>query len=95
MSPKRRTIAELARSAQGRRAGFALLFRLRALRDRAGLTQHALAARAGVDKSAISQIETGQRDVGGMSYFTVVRLARALAPGVPTEETFPVPEREA
>lgn len=75
-----------------RRAGFARLWKLRDLRARQGLTQQQLAACAGLDKSAISLIENGQRDVGTMGYFAVVRLARALAPDVPAEQTFPVPE---
>ncbi|MEH0650647.1 helix-turn-helix transcriptional regulator [Streptomyces scabiei] len=37
--------------------------RLRTARREAGLTQEQLAARAGMDRSAVSELERGQRDV--------------------------------
>lgn len=51
------------------------VLRVRELRKRAGLSQQALAAAAGVDQSAISRIERGQRDV---SLTTLAAIARAL-----------------
>lgn len=65
---------------------------LKILRKVARLTQKQLADLAGVDDSAISLVENGQRSIGTMSYFAVVRIRRALAPDVITEDVFPVPE---
>ena len=65
---------------------------LRILRKARGLTQKQLGELAGIDDSAISLIENRERDLGGMAYFTVVRIGRVLVPGVPVEEVFPVPE---
>jgi len=61
---------------------------LRTARRLARLTQQQLADLAGVDTSAISRIENGERDIHSMSYDSVVRLARAL--GVEAEELWPV-----
>jgi len=68
---------------------------LEILRKAAGLTQKQLAELAGVDDSAISLVETGKRDIGAMSYYSVVRIGRALVPGMPIERTFPVPSAAA
>jgi transcriptional regulator with XRE-family HTH domain len=48
---------------------------LRELRDRAGLTQKELGARAGADDTYLSQVEGGHRDI---RWSTVTRLLRAL-----------------
>jgi len=56
--------------------------RLRSLRERAGLSQEQLAARAQVSVATVSKIETGVvREPG---YFTVVAMLGAL--GAATEE---------
>ena len=68
---------------------------LRIARKLARLTQKQLGRLAGIDDSAISLIENGLRDIGTMSYFSVVRLRRALAPDLITEDLFPVPDLEA
>lgn len=65
---------------------------LRIARQIARLTQKQLGDLAGIDDSQISLIETGARDIGGMGYYAVVRIARALAPGVPVDKLFPVPD---
>jgi transcriptional regulator with XRE-family HTH domain len=51
---------------------------LKIARKIAGLSQKALALRAGVDHSAISRLESGDRNLRGTDYDTVVRLATAL-----------------
>jgi transcriptional regulator with XRE-family HTH domain len=51
------------------------VLRVRELRKRAGLSQRALAEAAGIDQSAISRIERGQRDV---SLNRLDAIARAL-----------------
>jgi transcriptional regulator with XRE-family HTH domain len=48
---------------------------LRELRNRAGLTQKQLGARAGADDTYLSQVEGGHRDI---RWSTVTRLLRAL-----------------
>jgi len=48
---------------------------LRALRDRAGITQEQLAARLQMDPTYISRIERGRR---GVQWLTVQRFLRAL-----------------
>lgn len=68
---------------------------LEILRKAAGLTQRQLAELAGVDDSAISLVETGKRDIGAMSYYSVVRIGRVLVPTMPIERTFPVPAADA
>lgn len=55
--------------------------RLKYARERAGLTQTALAEMTGIDISQISRWERGDR-VDGMQIATIIRLARAL--GQPT-----------
>jgi len=67
---------------------------LKILRIAARLTQKQLADISGVDDSTISLVENGQRDIGGMAYYSVVRIRRALAPGLDTEKVFPVPHLE-
>lgn len=49
--------------------------RLRAARREAGLTQEQLALRAGLDRSAYSELERGQRDV---RLSTLLRIESAL-----------------
>lgn len=68
---------------------------LKIARRIARLTQKQLGELAGVDDSTISLVENGQRDIGSVSYFSVVRIGRALAPGLPIEEVFPVPDVQA
>jgi transcriptional regulator with XRE-family HTH domain len=63
---------------------------LRLARKIAGLTQHELADRAGVDHSFISLLENGERNIQMVAYQTVVRIARAL--GVEPDDLFPVSE---
>jgi transcriptional regulator with XRE-family HTH domain len=62
---------------------------LRTARRLARLTQKQLADASGVDTSAISRVENGERDIHDMSYDAVVRLARAL--GVEPLDLWPVP----
>jgi transcriptional regulator with XRE-family HTH domain len=64
---------------------------LKILRKAAGLTQKQLGDQAGVDDSQISLVENRERNLGGMAYYTVVRIGRALVPGIPIEDVFPVP----
>lgn len=49
--------------------------RLRALRERAGLTQEQLAERAGVKRGAVARWESGEREPG---WSNVVALCKAL-----------------
>jgi transcriptional regulator with XRE-family HTH domain len=56
--------------------------RLRKLRIRAGWTQHELAERSGVSRTAIASIETGQRS--GITLDNAFRLAEALGVSVET-----------
>lgn len=51
--------------------------RLRYARERAQMTQTALAKRAGIDLSQVSRIEGGERSEG-IETATVIKLARAL-----------------
>jgi transcriptional regulator with XRE-family HTH domain len=48
---------------------------LRALRDRAGITQGDLAVRIGIDLTYVSHVERGKR---GVRWHTVMRFLRAL-----------------
>lgn len=48
---------------------------VRSLRERAGLSQEALADAAGIDRSHMSRIERGKRNV---SFLNVARIADAL-----------------
>jgi transcriptional regulator with XRE-family HTH domain len=48
---------------------------LRALRERAGLTQEQFGERAGMDSTYLSQLENGHR---GTRWATVMRMLRAL-----------------
>jgi transcriptional regulator with XRE-family HTH domain len=48
---------------------------LRALRERAGLTQEQFGERAGMDATYLSQLENGHR---GIRWATVMRMLRAL-----------------
>lgn len=65
---------------------------LRTARKLARLSQRQLAEASGVDTSAISRLESGERNIHTMTYDSVVRLARAL--GVTAEELWPVPPPE-
>jgi len=60
---------------------------LKKYRRIAGLTQQALATKAGVDATLISRLERGERQRA--SYETIVRLARAL--NLAPEELVAVP----
>lgn len=62
---------------------------LRTARKLARLTQQQLADKAGVDISAISRVESGERSIYSMTYKSVQRLAQAL--GVPAIELWPLP----
>ncbi|MDD4888735.1 MAG: helix-turn-helix transcriptional regulator [Phycisphaerae bacterium] len=53
-----------------------LAFRLRSLRDKAGLTQRALSDSAGITEMAISRIENGHAT--NVELRTLVALAKAL-----------------
>jgi transcriptional regulator with XRE-family HTH domain len=64
---------------------------LKRLREARGLSQQQLADKAGVDHTQISRVESGERPIGRMGYYRVVRLGRVLVPGTPVEEVFPVP----
>jgi len=68
------------------------LMELRTARRIAKLTQLELAKLADVDDSLISLIESGKRDISGVGYERVVRIARAL--NVTPEELFPVAPRD-
>ena len=50
--------------------------RLRRFRERAGLSQHELARRSGVSRSAIAGVETGDR--GDLSLENTIKVADAL-----------------
>jgi transcriptional regulator with XRE-family HTH domain len=50
--------------------------RLKAFRERAGLTQDELAARSGVSRTVIAGLETGQRS--GVLLDSAIKIARAL-----------------
>jgi transcriptional regulator with XRE-family HTH domain len=58
--------------------------RVRSLRERAGLSQEALAEKAGVHRTYLGGVERGERNVGLKN---VLRIAEAL--GVPPAELFP------
>ena len=64
---------------------------LKILRKARGWTQKQLGEQSGVDDSIIARVENGEREIGGMGYYSVVRLGRALVPGIPVEHIFPVP----
>ncbi|HVA46571.1 MAG TPA: helix-turn-helix transcriptional regulator [Pirellulales bacterium] len=57
--------------------------RVRALREQAGLSQEALAARAGIHRTYIGGVERGERNVGLKN---ILRIAAAL--DVPTSALF-------
>lgn len=59
---------------------------VRNIRIRKGLTQFALEAACGIDRSDISRIENGRMDV---QFSSIVRLAEAL--DLPTSELLGVP----
>jgi len=63
---------------------------LKILRTVARLTQKQLADLVGVDDSTISLVEIGKRNIDTVAYGSVVRIGRALAPGLPIEQLFPV-----
>jgi transcriptional regulator with XRE-family HTH domain len=63
---------------------------LKKYRRIAGLTQQQLAKKAGVHKSVISRLESGERSTA--SYESVVRIARVL--NLKPEELIPVPETD-
>jgi DNA-binding XRE family transcriptional regulator len=62
--------------------------RLKALRTAAGLSQFALAAKAGITETAVNYIEVGRREP---SWSTAVRLAAALGVGVEAFAEPPLP----
>jgi transcriptional regulator with XRE-family HTH domain len=64
----------------------ALGLRVRELREAAGLTQEAVAKRAGLHWTFIGQIERGERN---LTYQSLLKLARGL--GVPPAELMPEP----
>jgi transcriptional regulator with XRE-family HTH domain len=66
--------------------------RLQRLRQRAGLTQHELAERSGVSRTAIASIETGQRS--GITLDNALRLADTLGVSVETLAGWDPLERE-
>jgi transcriptional regulator with XRE-family HTH domain len=66
---------------------------LKLARKVAGLTQAELAKQAGVTKSYISLLESGQRDIRSVGYETVARIADAL--GVSPQELFPLDVRKS
>ena len=61
--------------------------KLKKQRERAGLTQEALANRAGVDPATVSRLERRRR--GPKAYEAVIRIARTL--NQEPEQLFPVP----
>ena len=63
--------------------------RLRVLRERAGLSQEALAARAGIHRTYMGGVERGERNV---SLRNILRIAAAL--GVHPRDLFDEPARE-
>jgi transcriptional regulator with XRE-family HTH domain len=62
--------------------------RVRALRERTGLSQEALAAKAGIHRTYMGGVERGERNV---CLKNIVRLAAAL--GVSPRDLFDDPER--
>jgi transcriptional regulator with XRE-family HTH domain len=58
--------------------------RVRSLRERAGLSQEALAERAGIHRTYLGGVERGERNLGLKNVF---RIAGAL--GVPPADLFP------
>lgn len=58
-----------------RAAQQALGLAVRGLRERSGVAQEELAHRADIDRSYLSGIERGERNI---SYFTILRVARGL-----------------
>jgi len=83
-----RSSSPSAQDASGHLQGLAR--RIRALRERRGLTQEDLAARCGISVSFASLLERGERSP---SYETLVQVAAAL--GVPLAELFQLEEDEA
>jgi transcriptional regulator with XRE-family HTH domain len=83
-----RSSSPSAQDASGHLQGLAR--RIRALRERRGLTQEDFAARCGISVSFASLLERGERSP---SYETLVQVAGAL--GVPLAELFQVEEDEA
>lgn len=63
------------RAADSQRDQVILGATLRALRERAALTQEEFGARVGMDATYLSQLENGHR---GIRWATVMRLLRAL-----------------
>jgi transcriptional regulator with XRE-family HTH domain len=57
--------------------------RVRALRERVGLSQEQLAAKAGIHRTYVGGVERGERNLGLKNVF---RIARAL--GVPVADLF-------
>ena len=65
---------------------------LKLARKVAGLTQTELADQAGVSTALISLLESGKRDIRGVGYQTVVRIAQALH--VSPDDLFPLPDHK-
>jgi transcriptional regulator with XRE-family HTH domain len=57
--------------------------RVRALRERIGISQETLAARAGIHRTYIGGVERGERNI---SLKNIIRIAEAL--GVPPQRLF-------
>lgn len=56
--------------------------RLRALRERRGLSQNGLAKASGVAQAVVQRLEAGKRDIENLSVGVARRLARALGVSV-------------
>lgn len=65
---------------------------LKAKRQAAGLSQAALAAKAGVNLRVLQYYEQGYKDINQAAAITVYALAQAL--GCPVEELLQLPENE-
>lgn len=70
-----------------------LLAGLRGVRESAGLSLTDLAARTGIDKAALSRLETGRQ--GNPTLETIFRYVNALGKRIVVEDALPAPQEAA